>query len=79
MYPDILYNLRGVDKSLAKHPQVSAIVNIIKNELKNDGKVFVRPSGTEPLIRIAVSAPSQSVCEDAVSRITETILSLQKQ
>ena len=44
MYPDILYNLRGVDKSLAKHPQVSAIVNIIKNELKNDGKVFVRPA-----------------------------------
>jgi phosphoglucosamine mutase len=76
MYPDKLVNLRGVDKELVKHHDVLQIVNVIKNELKNDGKVLVRASGTEPLIRISVSAPTETIVDEAIKRIVSTIEAL---
>ena len=78
MYPNKLLNLTGVNKDLAKHPDVLAMVNIIKNELKSDGAILVRPSGTEPMIRINVTAPTKAECDDAIERIVNTINALKQ-
>ncbi|MDD3113855.1 MAG: hypothetical protein PHP61_06025 [Candidatus Izemoplasmatales bacterium] len=72
-FPDKLYNLRGVDRMLAKHPEVIRKVKEIETRLNGDGKVLVRPSGTEPLIRIAVSAPSEAIVDQIIAEIIATI------
>ncbi len=79
MFPERLVNLRGHDRELARHPEVLKIVNLIKNELKSEGKVLVRPSGTEPLIRIAVSAPTRIAVDQAIERIVRVIEQLARQ
>lgn len=62
-YAEVLINVRTPHKEVVKHPQVIDLVEHIKQELKGDGKVFVRASGTEPLVRITVSAPTQKDVE----------------
>lgn len=76
IYPDKLVNLRGVDKTLAKHPLILELVAQIEQELGSDGYVLVRPSGTEPLLRISASAKTKEQVEDIIARIVETIESL---
>lgn len=71
-YPDRLYNMKNVNKSLAGHPDVLALIETIKTELNGKGKVLVRPSGTEPLLRISASAKTM----DSVNRIIERIVTL---
>lgn len=78
-FPDKLYNLRGVDRTLAKHPDVIRKVQEIESRLKDDGKVLVRPSGTEPLIRIAVSAPTDQIVDQAIAEIIAVIDAVSKQ
>jgi phosphoglucosamine mutase len=58
---------------LAKHPEVIRKVKEIETRLNGDGKVLVRPSGTEPLIRIAVSAPSEAIVDQIIAEIIATI------
>lgn len=76
MYPDRLVNIRGIDRSLAKHETVRAAVSEIQQELGEDGKVLVRASGTEPLIRISVSAETEEVVARHIDRLTQLIRSL---
>ena len=72
-YPDKLVNLRGLDQSLARHPKVIDLVREIESQLQGDGKVLVRPSGTEPLIRISVSAPTDAIVDQAITKIIDMI------
>jgi phosphoglucosamine mutase len=76
MYPDKLVNLKGYDRSLAKHPSVQAAVREIQEELGEDGKVLVRASGTEQLIRISVSAETEAAVERHIDRLSQLIRSL---
>ncbi|MCK4552099.1 MAG: phosphoglucosamine mutase [Tenericutes bacterium] len=68
-YPDRLYNIRDIDKSLVKDKRIIDLVNDISTRLGENGKVLVRASGTEPLIRISASAKTQ----EEVDRIIKTI------
>ncbi len=76
LYPDRLVNLRGIDKTLAKHPAVLAKAADVASRLGADGKVLVRASGTEPLIRVSVSAPTIGQVDAAVAEIVNLIESL---
>jgi len=76
MYPDKLVNLKGFDRTLAKHEAVLTAVKEIQEVLGDDGKVLVRASGTEPLIRISVSAATQAVVDLHIDRLTRLIRSL---
>ncbi len=69
MYPDNLVNLRDIDTRLVKHPELVQLVANIQNELGTDGKLLVRPSGTEPVIRVYVSARSMSLVEKTIERV----------
>jgi phosphoglucosamine mutase len=56
IYPQVLVNVRVADKSVADHPAVRDAVANAERELANDGRILVRPSGTEPLVRVMVEA-----------------------
>lgn len=69
LYPDRLVNLRDVDKTLVNHPEVLALVDAWRKRLGDEGKILVRASGTEPLIRVSVSARTEAVlaeCQDEI-------------
>ena len=63
MYPDKMVNLRVKDKFVYKSEKIQKRINEIINELGSNGKVIVRASGTENLLRITVSAKDNDVME----------------
>jgi len=56
VYPQVLLNVRVSDKSIAEHPSVRDAIAAAELELALDGRILVRPSGTEPLVRVMVEA-----------------------
>jgi phosphoglucosamine mutase len=78
LYPDRLENVRDIDKSIARHPDVLARVAAIASRFGSDGKVLVRASGTEPLIRVAVSAPTSREVDEAVDELVTLIRSINR-
>ena len=71
--------MRNVDKTLVHHPKVISLVNEITKELDGKGKVLVRASGTEPLIRISASARKMELVNDIIDRIVKTLESIQQE
>ena len=69
-YPQVLVNVRGVDKArVSASGEVSGAVADATAELGSSGRVLVRPSGTEPAVRVMVEA----VAEDQARRVAERI------
>lgn len=77
-YPDKLVNIKDIDKTIAKNQEVINLVNFYREELGNDGKVLVRASGTEPLIRVSVSAKTIELVEKIVDDLVNKILSIKR-
>ena len=70
MYPQRLKNAEVTDKDAALHcPQVQAAVEKVERELGENGRVVLRKSGTEPLLRVMVEAASQELCEEKCDEI----------
>jgi phosphoglucosamine mutase len=69
IYPSKLVNLQNIDKSLVNHEEVQTEIKKIKNILGDDGDVLVRASGTEPLVRINVIAPTTELVDESISSI----------
>ena len=63
MWPQELVNIRSYNKEILQDERVVSLVDSIKEELGTDGKVLVRASGTEPLIRVTVSCEKQEDLE----------------
>jgi phosphoglucosamine mutase len=59
MWPQELVNLRTFNKEIIRDERLVSLVNSIKEELGDNGKMFVRASGTEPLLRVTVSCEKQ--------------------
>jgi len=76
VYPQVLINVSGVDRSrLAEDPEVHAAVAMAEAELADTGRVLLRPSGTEDLIRVMVEASD----ETTASRVAESLATVVKQ
>ena len=74
MYPQVLVNLRVTDKdAVMDHPDVKAAVASAEASLPGSGRVLLRPSGTEPLIRVMSEASTEQACQDAVDAICAVI------
>ena len=75
IYPQVLKNVRVTDKRAAQDdPAVQAAVANVAERLGSSGRILVRESGTEPLVRVMVEAESQSLCEECVASVVDTII-----
>ena len=74
IYPQVLKNVRVADKAAAQDdPDVQAAVAEIAARLGDSGRILVRESGTEPVIRVMVEAQSQEICAESVEFVVEAI------
>lgn len=74
IYPQKLVNLRVTDKNLAMtHPDVLAVIAEVEHEMGETGRVLVRPSGTEPLLRIMAEAPTDELVNNYVDKIAQVV------
>jgi phosphoglucosamine mutase len=74
MYPQVLINVRvarGVD--CLRHDQVQAAVSAAEQDLNGAGRVLLRPSGTEPLLRVMVEGEDRKLVEQSAQRIAEVV------
>lgn len=75
-FPQVLINVRVTDKATVRSDaDVCAAVEAISAELGNDGRILVRESGTEPLIRVMVEAESEELCKTLAERVVGVIKS----
>ena len=73
VYPQTLINVEVADKSVEKHPLVLDAVREAEAKLGSDGRVLVRSSGTEQLVRVMVEAKSEKECKRHAQKIVSAI------
>ena len=74
IYPQVLKNVRVKSKPEAQNdPVVQAAVAAVAEKLGDTGRILVRESGTEPVIRVMVEAPSKKLCQDCVDQVVDVI------
>jgi phosphoglucosamine mutase len=72
--PQVLVNVPGVDKARANTDEhVSAAVAAASAELGETGRVLLRPSGTEPLVRVMVEAAEESQAREVAGRLAAVV------
>ncbi|KLR74945.1 phosphoglucosamine mutase, partial [Geobacillus sp. T6] len=73
-YPQLLVNVRVKEKEKAmENEQVKNVIAEVEAEMNGNGRVLVRPSGTEPLVRIMAEAPTEEACRAYVERIADVV------
>lgn len=74
IYPQVLKNIRVTDKTRAQNdPDVKAAVEKVAEALGDNGRILVRESGTEPLVRVMVEADTLETCEKYVDTVINVI------
>lgn len=72
-YPQVLINVPGVDKNRVDDAQLQALVGEAERELGEDGRVLLRASGTEALVRVMVEAKEQGDAQSWATRIANKV------
>lgn len=74
IYPQKLVNIRVTDKNGAMEvPAIKVVVEQAEAEMNGEGRILVRPSGTEPLLRVMAEAPTQEKVDYYVDKIAEVV------
>ncbi len=74
IYPQRLVNVRVTDKhAVTENTKVAAVIAEVEAVMAGNGRVLVRPSGTEPLVRVMVEAATETACERFVERIADVV------
>ena len=74
IYPQVLKNIRVTDKAIAQaDPDVQAAVAEVAAKLGDTGRILVRESGTEPVVRVMVEAETQEICQEYVESVLAVI------
>jgi phosphoglucosamine mutase len=69
-FPQVLLNVRVAKKRPVEEiPQLAAALRVAETELAGEGRIFVRYSGTEPLLRIMVEAPGDTLARETAERL----------
>jgi len=73
-YPMLLINVRVTEKpDLESQPEIQAALNEAEAELADSGRVLLRPSGTEPLIRVMVEGQDQQLVESVAQKLADVV------
>jgi len=73
-FPQKLVNVQVTAKhEVQKNPRVAEVIQEVEGELGDDGRVLVRPSGTESLVRIMIEAPTEEDCDRYVEKIVHVV------
>ena len=74
IYPQVLENVRVTDKKAAQNdPAVQEAVSKVAEALGDTGRILVRESGTEPVVRVMVEAPDLDTCQKYVDEVVNVI------
>jgi phosphoglucosamine mutase len=73
-FPQVLINVKVADKTTAAAaPSVRSAVDEAEAELGDTGRILLRPSGTEPMIRVMVEAPEEDVAQRVATRVADAV------
>lgn len=73
-YPQRLVNIKVSDKhAVEQNEHVAAVIKEVEDEMNGEGRVLVRPSGTEPLVRVMVEAKTDEDAEHFVNKISDVV------
>lgn len=74
IYPQLLQNVRVADKKTAReNPEVVKAIEHVAEVLGDDGRILVRESGTEPVIRVMVEASTDELCARYVKEVVDVM------
>jgi phosphoglucosamine mutase len=73
IYPQVLLNVRGVDRHRTDDAELLAAVAAAEQELGDSGRVLLRPSGTEPVVRVMVEAAELATAETVAAALAEVV------
>jgi phosphoglucosamine mutase len=74
IFPQLLKNVRVKDKkAVMENVDLKEKIRVLEEELHGNGRILVRPSGTEPLVRVMVEAQSDELCIRLVEDVVELI------
>lgn len=72
IYPQLLLNVRVKDKNAVMEDEgLKAVIQEAEAKLEGNGRILVRPSGTEPLVRVMAEAATDESCADCVKTVTD--------
>ncbi len=73
-FPQLLKNVKVTDKyAVEENDKVKEAIAKVEEKMAGDGRVLVRPSGTEPLVRVMVEARTEDLCEEYVQEIVDVV------
>ncbi len=73
-YPQKLVNVRVQDKhQLHTSEAISREIQAVEEEMQGEGRILVRPSGTEPLVRVMAEAPTREICDRYVGKVVDIV------
>src|SRR5690606_14719399 len=71
--PQVLRNVRVAERDPAIADRLSGPIAVVEKRLGDQGRVLVRTSGTEPLVRVMVEAPTPAEAEDAAAELVRAV------
>ena len=71
--PQKLVSLSNIDRSLLQNDTVTKQIEEIKKQICDKGRLLIRPSGTEPVIRIMVEAEEPKIIDDTINEIVKIL------
>lgn len=73
-FPQKLVNVKVTDKiHVTDNEKVKEVIAKVEQDMNGNGRILVRPSGTEPLVRVMAEAPTEELCEAYVNVISEVV------
>lgn len=79
MWPQKMVNIRSYNKGVIQDPRVVSVIQGIIDELGDNGKVLVRASGTEPLLRVTISCEKEEILDTYMDQIVSIITAVKEE
>jgi len=74
LFPQVLINVRiAKDQNWKDSPQLAAVTQAVETELGDSGRILIRASGTEPLVRVMVEAKDLAMAKRCAEKLAATL------